>query len=164
MDEELKGTEYLSLDVGGSKSGGRVNNGRTHRQVLVGGARRRISSSSLSRVCSSSDLAKQEVKRQNQRLNGRLSVFVMTVQLVRLWFCLRQGYGMFVMTVQLVRLWFCLRQGYGISSQNSVVPEVSNQSLDEVINVKLEDRCLISDNARNFSLQIQFQKSSFAGY
>ena len=50
MDEELKGTEYLSLDVGCSKSGGRVNNGRSHRLVLVRGARRRISpSSSLSR-------------------------------------------------------------------------------------------------------------------
>lgn len=83
MDEELKGTEYLSLDVGGSKSGGRVNNGRSHRLVLVRAARRRISSSSLSRVCSSSDVAKQEVRRQNQRLIGWLSVFVMTVQLVR---------------------------------------------------------------------------------
>ena len=83
MDEELKGTEYLSLDVGGSKSGDRVNNGRSHRLVLVRGARRRISLSSLSRVCSSSDLAKQEVRIQNQRLNGRLSVFVMIVQLVR---------------------------------------------------------------------------------
>ena len=83
MDEALKGTEYLSFDVGGRKSGGRVNNGRSHRLVLVRGARRRISSSSLSRVCSSSDLAKQEVRRQNQRLNGRLSVFVVTVQLVR---------------------------------------------------------------------------------
>jgi len=31
-------------------------------------------------------------------------------------------------------LWFSLRQGYVISSQNSVVPEASNQSLDEVIN------------------------------